>query len=326
MTTGYGIFSGGLDSMLSALVLVKQGVRVRLITFVSPFFGAEKAVASARDLGLNIRTEMLGQPYLDMIRSPRHGYGRFANPCIDCHAMMFARAGEIMTVEGGDFLFSGEVLGQRPKSQNRRALDMVARDSGYPERILRPLSALALPETDMEKSGQVDRGGLHGFSGRTRKPQMALAREFGLTDYPSPAGGCLLTDPAFSRRLKELMEKKPGLQAADAEIMKYGRQFRLPDGPKLVVGRNHMENETLEGLAGPEDLLFKAEDVPGPVVLMPDGLGVSDRDMETAADVTLAYGDLPDGHVGSVRVTGALGERTLTAEARPKAEFAHLMI
>ncbi|MDY6852767.1 MAG: tRNA 4-thiouridine(8) synthase ThiI, partial [Thermodesulfobacteriota bacterium] len=241
MTIGYGIFSGGLDSILSALVLMDQGVETRLLTFATPFFGADKAMASGRAIGLEPKVVDLTELHLKMLQNPKHGYGRYMNPCIDCHALMFKQAGEIMTGEGGDFLFSGEVLGQRPKSQTRQALQIVAKESGFGQVILRPLSALALPRTRMEETGLVDRKRLLGFSGRSRKPQMELASRLGIKDYPAPAGGCLLTDPVFSRRLKELTAHDSPLEARKVKLLNLGRHFRLPGGGKLIVGRNKNE-------------------------------------------------------------------------------------
>ena len=328
MAVGYQIFSGGLDSMLAVAVLRDQGVDVRLLTFVTPFFGAERARRSAQALGLETRPVDITASHLEMMMAPKHGFGRFANPCIDCHALMFRRAGEIMTAEGGDFLFSGEVLGQRPKSQNRRALDIVAHASGYAEVILRPLSALLLPPTRPEAEGLVDRERLLGLSGRTRKPQMELAEKYGLSDYPSPAGGCLLTDPIFSRRLKEVMARTPEggpLDPHQVELLKWGRHFRLPGGAKLVVGRNRGENETLEGLAEPGDTIVKAAGFPGPSVIL-SGSRASAEDLETAAGVTLAYSDAPEGTETQVRLIESGRERVVQAVARPKKEFAEAMV
>lgn len=323
MITGYGIFSGGLDSMLSALLLKDQGLDVRLITFTTPFFGPEKALNSARAIGLTPRTIDLTGPHLEMLQAPKHGYGRFMNPCIDCHALMFRRAGEIMIEEGGHFLFSGEVLGQRPKSQNRRALEIVARESGFADFILRPLSALVLPPTRIEEEGLVDRSRLLGLSGRTRKPQMEHAARYGLTDYPSPAGGCLLTDPVFSRRLKELLAHDAPLKEPDIELLKLGRHFRLPGGRKLIVGRNQSENEALEAMARAGDAILKVAVAPGPSVLIPRG-GPEDRDL--AASITISYSDAPDDKTSPVRFIQGQDESIIEARGRPKKDFAHLMV
>ncbi|MFH1090308.1 MAG: tRNA 4-thiouridine(8) synthase ThiI [Pseudomonadota bacterium] len=329
MAIGYGIFSGGLDSLLSARVLADQGVEVRLLTFVTPFFGAEKALISGQALGLAPKIIDITPDHLQMLPHPKHGFGRFMNPCIDCHALMFRRAGEIMQQEGGDFLFSGEVLGQRPKSQNPRALTIVARESGFGDYILRPLSAVLLPPTRIELHGLVDRSKLLDLSGRSRKRQMALAEKFGLSEYPTPAGGCLLTDPIFSRRLAELLAHSPRLEAREVELLKWGRHFRLPHGHKLVVGRNQPENDILEQLSQPGDLVLKAADFPGPsVVFSPagqDGQGLR-PDLDLAASITLSYSDAPEGCTALVQLIGSEVERMTETESRPKQAFVQWMV
>ena len=331
MSVGYGIFSGGLDSMLAACLLRNQGVEVHLITFTSPFFGTERALRSGRQIGLCPEVIDITGPHLEMMRQPKHGFGRFMNPCIDCHALMFRQAGEVMESRGGDFLFSGEVLGQRPKSQNRGALNIVARESGFADYVLRPLSARVLPPTRMEERGLVDRSRLMGFSGRSRKPQMALAEEYGLKDYPSPAGGCLLTDVVFSRRLKELTAREGPPRPGDIEFIKYGRHFRLPDGARLVVGRNQAENQRLETLKREGDLILKTTEVPGPLAVLPRGTapdGLSEEDLRLAASMVISYSDARDGNRQRVQIqlTGSDRLREVEASGRPKDSFSHLMI
>lgn len=313
--------------MLAALVLKDQALDIELITFATPFFGPEKAVESGRQIGLIPRVVDLTDEHLQMMQNPRHDFGRYMNPCIDCHALMFNRAGRIMDAENGDFLFSGEVLGQRPKSQNRRAMDLVARLSGYVDKILRPLSAKCLPETPMETAGLVDRTRLLELSGRTRKPQMELAQHYGLTSYPNPAGGCLLTDPIFSRRLRELYDLNPALQSREVELLKYGRHFRLPQGLKVIVGRNQPDNEALERLINSNDVVLKAVNVPGPTVVIPDANGAPpDEVLETAAAMTLAYSDAKDDSLQPVIVSGMGELLQMQSSARPKTDFAQFMI
>ncbi len=324
MTVGYGIFSGGLDSMLSALVLREQGLEVRLLTFTSPFFDAERAILSARSIGLETRAVDLTGKYMPMLQKPRYGYGKGMNPCIDCHALMFREAGEIMAAEGGDFLFSGEVLGQRPKSQNRQAMDLVGNASGFSLDILRPLSAQLLPPTRVEELGLVDRSRLLALSGRTRKPQMELAVRYGVRDYPAPAGGCLLTDPIFARRLKELAAQGWHLDLRDVELLKTGRHFRLPGGGKLVVGRNQAENEFMEKLVRPADLVFHMDRVPGPLVILADGGGEGDRALGEA--MAAAYSDAADGQADTVLVMQGERRETKEVTVRPKSEFADMMV
>ena len=250
MTKALGLLSGGLDSILACLVLRRAGVEVAAVSFVSPFFDAEKAQAAAQAHAIPLTVLQVGPEHLEqVVKHPRYGYGSNMNPCIDCHAYMFRRAGELLDAGGLDFLFSGEVLGQRPMSQNRQALGTVARHSGRGERILRPLSARLLPETAMERDGLVERERLLDLSGRGRKPQMALAQELEVRDYPAPAGGCLLTEPGFSRRLKDLLGHDPAAGVDQVELLKLGRHLRLSPLAKLALGRNQAENQALAAAA-----------------------------------------------------------------------------
>ena len=271
-----GLLSGGLDSTLAARVLLDQGIEVHAINFTSPFCtctakgsSCASVVTAVRQLGdIPLERVAMGQDYLDMIRSPKYGYGRGMNPCIDCRILKIKKAGEYMRQVGASFLFTGEVLGQRPMSQNGRAITIIDRDSGLQGLILRPLSAQAFDPTIPEVNGWVDREKLLNIVGRTRKPQIALAKEKGIADYPCPAGGCLLTDENFAERLKDYFAhvEKPSLR--DMPILKIGRHFRLDNGDKVVVTRNEAEGETMLRLARPEDHLF----IPGfsgsPVTLL----------------------------------------------------------
>ena len=245
---GLGLFSGGLDSMLAAATLRAQGIDVTLICWVTPFFGAARARESAAHLGLPLREVDFTDKFLPLIYDPPHGWGRGHNPCIDCHTLMLREAGALMAPEGFDFLFTGEVLGQRPMSQNRGSLNLVARESGFADLILRPLSAKSLQATVPEVRGWVDRERLLNLSGRGRKRQLALAREYGITRFPAPAGGCLLTDPGYAARLKELLRHVQEASRPDLELLAYGRHFRLPGGAKLVVGRTQRDNEAIQAL------------------------------------------------------------------------------
>jgi len=286
-----GLFSGGLDSMLAAAVLRAQGIDVGLICFVTPFFGAERARGSAAHLELPLREVDLTEKFLPLIYHPPHGWGRGHNPCIDCHILMVREAGALMTAAGFDFLFTGEVLGQRPMSQNRGSLNLIARESGFADLLLRPLSAKFLKTTQPEVRGWVDRERLLNLSGRGRKRQMALTQEYGITRYPAPAGGCLLTDPGYAARLKELLGHVQEASRPDLELLKWGRHFRLAGGAKAVVGRTQRENEAILSLRSPGDFLLKVDLYPGPVVLV--GGAASDEDLEEAAGLAAAYSDAP---------------------------------
>jgi tRNA-specific 2-thiouridylase len=313
-----GLFSGGLDSMLAAAVLRGQSIDVILVCFVTPFFGAVRARESAAHLNLPLREVDFTDKYLPLIYDPPHGFGRGHNPCIDCHILMLREAGALMAAEGFDFLFTGEVLGQRPMSQNRGSLNLIARESGFADLLLRPLSAKSLKVTAPEARGWVDRDRLLNLSGRGRKRQMALALEFGITRYPAPAGGCLLTDPGYAIRLKELLRHVQMASRPELELLKYGRHFRLPGGAKAVVGRTQRENEAIETLRSSGNFLLQVDQYPGPLVL---GCGVaSQEDLEAAAGLAAAYSDAPEGAMVTVTARNSGPEQVfhLTTPAKDR--------
>jgi len=288
-----GLFSGGLDSMLAAATLRAQGIDITLVCFVTPFFGAARARESAAHLSLPLREVDFTDKYLPLIYDPPHGFGRGHNPCIDCHTLMLREAGALMTAAGFDFLFTGEVLGQRPMSQNRGSLNLIARESGFAELLLRPLSAKSLKATAPEVRGWVDRERLLNLSGRGRKRQVELAAAYGITRYPAPAGGCLLTDPGYAARLKELLRHVREASRQDLNLLTYGRHFRLPGGAKAVVGRNQRDNEAIQALRSPENFLLQVDQYPGPLVL--GCKAASAEDLAAAADLAAAYSDAPQG-------------------------------
>lgn len=300
-TKAIALFSGGLDSILAFKVIAEQGIEVLGVTFSTPFFGAEKARATARRIGLPLAVLDITEEHMQMLRSPRYGYGKNMNPCIDCHTLMLKVAGRRMEEEGADFVFTGEVLGQRPMSQGKQSLYVVAKNAGYPDRILRPLSAALLPETEPERSGKVDRSRLCDIQGRGRKRQMEMAVHYGITSYPPPAGGCLLTDPIFSRRLRDLFDRDPGHRLRDIELLKVGRHFRLSETAKAVVGRNIMDNATIERLAEAGDALIRIDQFPGPTVLLPGGGNEAERLL--AAGLCARYSDAPRDRETLVRFT-----------------------
>ncbi len=292
MVTGIGLFSGGLDSILAVRVLQEQGIRVEAVCFVTPFFGPEKAQAAIGQLDVPLHVLDITEKHFAMLKNPRYGYGRYMNPCIDCHGLMFNQAGEMLKKRGAHFLFSGEVLGERPMSQNKNSLRSVEKLSGYQGYIIRPLSAQLLPETIPERERLVDRSRLLAIQGRSRKPQLELAQKFGITCFPEPAGGCKLTEPAFSSRLKELMAHGQDFSRRDIELLAIGRHLRLPGGVKIIVGRNEKENEMLQAYAAAGDILLNTRDIPGPTVLLPgaaDGPTIS-----LAASICARYSDVPD--------------------------------
>ncbi|MFZ2088166.1 MAG: tRNA 4-thiouridine(8) synthase ThiI [Desulfobaccales bacterium] len=321
---GLGLFSGGLDSMLAAAVLRDQGLAVTGAVFVTPFFGAGRARESAEHIHIPLIELDITEIYYPLLVDPPRGFGSRHNPCIDCHMLMLREAGALMETRGFDFLFTGEVLGQRPMSQNRGALNLVAKGSGYQDLVLRPLSARLLTPTRPELLGWVDRERLLDISGRGRKRQMELASHYGFTKYPTPAGGCLLTDPGYASRLKELLARTARPSRRDLELLKWGRHFRLPAGAKVIVGRTHKDNEAISRLLAGEDLVLRVQNYPGPLVVM---LGATDRpSLEEAAAMTASYSDAPEGSQVKVSAQQAGETLVLNAEAAPKKRFQEWLI
>jgi tRNA-uridine 2-sulfurtransferase len=319
------VFSGGLDSMLAAEAIRAQGIDVLALFFETPFFGAETARESARAMDLAFKVVDITRRHLEVVRHPKHGYGSSMNPCMDCHALMFRIAGEIIESEGAAFVATGEVMGQRPMSQNKHALNRIAMESGIHDLLLRPLSAKRLPMTRPEKEGWIQREALFDFQGRSRKPQMELARRLNLPDYPPPGGGCLLTEKGFSRRLKDLLKERPDVEPTELELLKLGRHFRIGPHAKVVVGRNKAENDMIQALSGKEDILLKSVSVPGPTVLLSGGF--SEEPVRTAAQITTAYSDTSGRIVNTVSVRQEDQEIDVwTVSVCDKGEFKGLMI
>ena len=289
---GVGLLSGGLDSMLAAKILLLQGVEVIGVTCATFFFGVEAGIKAGGTLGIPVQVLDIGENHLAMLKKPVYGYGRQMNPCIDCHALMLQEAGRFMEEQGADFLFTGEVLGQRPMSQRREALRNVENLAGYAGRILRPLSAKLLAPTIPESEGLIDREQLLDIQGRSRKRQMALAESFGITDYPQPGGGCVLTKEGFGKKLGALLKHFPHAGARQVELLKWGRHFLLPEGSLCVIGRNEADNDRLQALAEDGDILLRVAEFPGPIGLMlPSAL--FDKDLESAMMAVIAYSDAP---------------------------------
>lgn len=318
------LMSGGLDSLLAVCLLKDRGLEVQGLSFESPFFGSENARKGAQELGIPLLVLDFSQDIIELLNKPKHGFGSCMNPCIDCHARMLKRAGDMLTETGCDFLATGEVLDERPMSQNRRSLDVVANESGYPSLILRPLSAQKLPPTQPEELGWVDRNQLLGLQGRSRKPQFALAKEFGIRSYPTPAGGCRLTEPNFCIRLKDLKAHEGIKDVPSLVLLRYGRHFRLESGTKIIVGRDAGDNASLEKMSGSDDFLLKAENIPGPVVLAPGSAG--DADLAKAAEICAAYSDTPPNAMVKVRIRRNAVARTVETKPACRPDIERLRV
>jgi len=311
--------------MLAADVIRAQGIDVLALFFETPFFKSGKAKKSARAMDLPFRVVDITRRHLEVVKKPKHGYGGNMNPCIDCHALMFRIAGEMLEEEGADFVFTGEVLGQRPMSQNKRSLELVAAESGLNRLLLRPLSAKLIAPTIPEEKGWIQRERLLDFKGRSRKPQMALAQRFNIMEYPSPAGGCLLTEKGFSRRLKDLLTSKVDVETGELELLKLGRHFRIAPHTKIVVGRNKKENETIRSLAGENDTVLRSVSVPGPTVLVSGEL--PENTLDIACAITVAYSDAGELDAGEVRIEEGVREnRVVSVKTRDKGAFRRYML
>jgi tRNA-specific 2-thiouridylase len=320
------LHSGGLDSSLAIMLIKEQGVEPVAAHFVSPFWGREgksPAAVTAEVMGVEHIDVPMGEDYLEIVRNPSHGYGKNANPCIDCHIYMIRRAGQLMAGLNASFVVTGEVAGQRPMSQRMDTLRRIEKESGLEGLILRPLSARLLPETIPEKEGWVDRMKLLAISGRSRAEQLRLAAEKGLTGYSTPAGGCLLTDPGYSRRIRDLIDHDD-LTMVQAERLKVGRHFRLPHGSKLIIGRNQRENESLHATLQAGDLAVITVSCPGPTAVLTGA--AADEDLVAAASMVARYGDDKASPEIEMRVEGRGAPRALRSGRMSAEEVAGFML
>jgi tRNA-specific 2-thiouridylase len=304
------LLSGGLDSSLAVRMMLEQGIDVEAVAIKTPFcdFDCGKGCGQrvkevADELGIKLKTVYFGEEYLRMLKNPKHGYGSGMNPCIDCRGMMYNAAKEHMKKTNADFVITGEVLFQRPMSQNNRALHIIEKDTGMECKVLRPLSAKHLPPTDAEKMGLINRENMGDIKGRSRKGQLMLAKHFGISEPPNAAGGCLLTDPAFSKRVKDILEHCDGIPTLnDIELLKVGRHFRITHYAKFVVGRNKDENEVIKGLAAEGDIVIEVKDYVGPTSI----LRCKNYDQSLVvkcAEIAVRYSDAPRHDFSKVSIT-----------------------
>lgn len=308
MAHAVALLSGGLDSILSVLLLRKQGIKVTAVTFLMHFGCdmSDKASCTtdsthiAHRFGFEVKMCHLADKFIRIVKDPKFGHGKNMNPCMDCRILMLREARELMGMVGADFVSTGEVLGQRPMSQRRDTFPVIDREAGLKGMVVRPLSAKQLNVTEPEKRGLVDREQLCDFMGRSRKPQMALAGEFGLTEYPPPAGGCLLTDPIYSVRLRELLAHVQDPSVKDLHLLRAGRQFRLPSGAKLVVGRHEQDNLKIESLADKSDTLLHVPDAGSPLAMVQGG--ASGDELRLASAICARFSDAKREPIVNVQV------------------------
>ncbi len=267
------LLSGGLDSALAIYLVKQQGIDVVGVHFTSFFATADPSgkdspvIRTAGQLGVPVHFQTKGDDFLEIIRSPRYGYGKNLNPCIDCRIYTLKRTRDLLKQFGASFIVTGEVVGQRPMSQRRNTLRLIEKQAECEGLVLRPLSAKSLPVTIPEERRIVDREQLLGITGRGRKTQLRLASEIGLTGFQAPAGGCLLTDKGFTARLRDLLQDGTELSQADLQLLSIGRHMRLRPGLKIVIGRDEKDNDTLEHFAA-RHMTMTPVDFPGPVVVV----------------------------------------------------------
>jgi tRNA U34 2-thiouridine synthase MnmA/TrmU len=287
-----GLLSGGLDSILATELILKQGIEVTAFNVKSPFCLCKKdgcaAIDAAKQLNIPLKMVAAGNDYLRMLRNPKHGYGKNMNPCIDCRIFLFKQAKKYAREIDASFLFTGEVLDERPMSQHYSALKLIEKETGLEGKILRPLSARLLPETDAEKKGLIDRTKLLDIQGRSRKPQFKLAEEFNLKDFPCPSGGCLLTYAEYAKKIRDLFTHKKRITLADITLLRIGRHFRL-DKNKIITGRDEFENKILTARQTKTELSFELPDIVGPITLLQGPK--TKKAIETAAQITAFYSD-----------------------------------
>jgi len=320
------LLSGGLDSQLAIKMMQEQGFDVSAVAIKTPFcdFDCGRGCGfeireRADDLNVNLKTVYLGDEYIEMLKHPKHGIGAGFNPCIDCRSMMFDAAKKHMEEIGAEFIISGEVLGQRPMSQHAPALRTIENESNLVGKIVRPLSAALLPETDPEKDGLIKRENLGMIRGRTRRNQLDMAKKYGIENPPNAGGGCLLTEPQFGIKAKDLFSHTKNPTINDIDLLKIGRHFRLDEETKFIVGRNKDENEMIKAIALPGDILLEAKDFVGPVSIL-RGSNAKEH-LKFASSVTLRYSDAPNNEQAIVSIKNNDLVEEITAESAEEKSY-----
>jgi tRNA-specific 2-thiouridylase len=314
------LLSGGLDSILAVAMMKDLGIEVEAVNFIIKFCGCHgrganpAATKAAKMLGVPLTSFDITDDYIKMYRNPKFGFGSNVNPCIDCKIIMLTKAKEYMEKAGASFLVTGEVLGERPMSQRRDILRLIEKQAGVKGILLRPLTAKLMEPTIPETEGIVDREKLGEIHGRGRKPQMALAAKFGITEFPNPGGGCLLTDPGYAKRVRDLI-KHDSLTVDDLLLAAIGRNFRLTPEAKFVVGRNDAENTELELYIKDNDLVFRMVDIAGPVAVLRGN--VTPETIKLAASIESYHTKARDRELVPVSYSrGKSGEATIV-EVKP---------
>lgn len=290
------LFSGGLDSLLAVKYFLNLGFETEAITFASPFWSVDSAKQGAENLGVKLNIVDFSMKHLKMLKAPRYGYGKNMNPCIDCHTLMISEAWKIAKKNKFDFLATGEVLGERPMSQNKNSLKNVALNSGAKGFLVRPLSGRLLERTTPEERGLIRREDLLSIEGRSRKPQLELAKKWGIKDFPNASGGCLLTDFSYSEKLRQLFKKWPDFDQLDASLIKFGRVFYEKEGI-IIIGRNREDNDNIENISQPKDILTRLKDIPGPLGLVRIKSKASSKNLlKKACHLILGYKKIKHGN------------------------------
>ena len=313
------LLSGGLDSHLAVRIMLEQGVDIEAVAIKTPFcdFDCGKGCGQrvrevADELGIKLKTVYFGEEYLRMLKNPKYGYGSGMNPCIDCRGMMYNAAKEHMKKTNADFVITGEVLFQRPMSQNNRALHIIEKETDMECKVLRPLSAKHLPPTDVEKMGLINRENMGDIRGRSRKEQLMLAKHFGISEPPNAAGGCLLTDPSFSKRVKDILDHCDDIPTLnDIELLKVGRHLRITHDAKFVVGRNKDENEVIKALLADGDVIMEVKDYVGPTCIL-RSKNYDDSLIIKCAEIAARYSDAPRDDLSKVSITVNGDKREVT--------------